>query len=113
MEDHMTQSAPTTTLPALERGGHVYPGAPPGQELPSLDEIIRRLQQPLDMSRVKRRQAPGQGTVPYLEGYDVIEVANDLFRFRWSFDLLSEPHIMRWDKAVTFYDQRLKKKCPC
>jgi hypothetical protein len=64
------------------------------------------------MNRVKRRQASGMGTVPYLEGYDVIETANDLFLFRWSFDLLTEPHIMRWDKAVTFYDQRLKKKVP-
>ena len=68
--------------------------------------------QPLDMNRVKRRQASGQGTVPYLEGYDVIEAANDLFLFRWSFDLLSEPHIMRWDKVITFYDQRAKKKVP-
>ena len=76
------------------------------------DQILLRLQQPLDMNRVKRRQASGLGTVPYLEGYDVIEAANDLFLFRWSFDLLTEPQIMRWDKAVTFYDQRLKKKVP-
>lgn len=74
--------------------------------------ILERLRQPLDMSRVKRRAAPGQGTVPYLEGYDVIETANDLFEFGWSFDLLSEPRIMRWDKVVTVYDQRLRKKVP-
>ena len=42
----------------------------------------------------------------------MIEAANDLFLFRWSFDLLSEPHIMRWDKVVTFYDQRARKKVP-
>ena len=42
----------------------------------------------------------------------MIEVANDLFLFRWSFDLLSEPHIMRWDKVITFYDQRVRKKVP-
>ncbi len=74
--------------------------------------ILERLQQPLDMSRVKRRQAPGQGSVPYLEGYDLIETANQIFEFGWSFDLLSEPHVMRWDKIVTFYDPRSKKKLP-
>lgn len=76
------------------------------------DAIIGRLRQPLDMSRVKRRQAPGQGTVPYLEGFDVIEMANDLFLFQWSFELLGEPHVMRWDKAVTIYDRRAHKKAP-
>lgn len=93
----MTQSMPTPNPPTLD---------------PSSEQILWRLRQPLDMARVKRRQAPGQGTVPYLEGYDVIETANDLFLFRWSFDLLSEPHIMRWDKVITFYDQRVKKKTP-
>ena len=96
-EEHMTQSMPTPNPPTLD---------------PSSEQILWRLRQPLDMARVKRRQASGQGTVPYLEGYDVIEVANDLFLFRWSFDLLSEPHIMRWDKVITFYDQRVKKKVP-
>ena len=84
---------------------------PPTQDS-VVDQILWRLKQPLDMNRVKRRQASGQGTVPYLEGYDVIEVANDLFLFRWSFDLISEPHIMRWDRVITFYDQRAKKKVP-
>jgi len=96
-EEHMTQSMPTPNPPTLD---------------PSSEQILWRLRQPLDMARVKRRQAAGQGTVPYLEGYDVIESANDLFLFCWSFDLLSEPHIMRWDKVVTFYDQRVKKKVP-
>lgn len=96
-EEPMTQSMPTHDPPTLD---------------PSSEQILWRLRQPLDMNRVKRRQAPGQGTVPYLEGYDVIEAANDLFLFRWSFDLLSEPHIMRWDKVVTFYDQRVRKKVP-
>lgn len=96
-EEPMTQTKPTPDPPKLD---------------PSSEQILWRLQQPLDMNRVKRRQAPGQGTVPYLEGYDVIEVANDLFLFRWSFDLLSEPHVMRWDKTVTFYDQRARKKAP-
>jgi hypothetical protein len=103
MEAHMTfpNSAPT---PAGS--------APPTGHTPGTDELLWRLRQPLDMSRVKRRQAPGQGTVPYLEGYDVIEAANDLFMFRWSFDLLSEPRIMRWDKTVTIYDQQARKKVP-
>ncbi|MEN4011338.1 MAG: Rad52/Rad22 family DNA repair protein [Bellilinea sp.] len=79
---------------------------------PSGEQILWRLRQPLDMNRVKRRQAPNLGSVPYLEGYDVIETANDLFAYRWSFELLSEPHVMRWDRLVTFYDQRLKKKVP-
>lgn len=96
-EEQMTQSMPTHDPPTLD---------------PSSEQILWRLRQPLDMNRVKRRQAPGQGTVPYLEGYDVIEAANDLFLFRWSFDLLSEPHIMRWDKVITFYDQRARKKVP-
>ena len=96
-EEPMTQSMPAPDPPPLD---------------PSTEQILWRLRQPLDMSRVKRRQAPGLGTVPFLEGFDVIDAANDLFQFRWSFDLLCEPHIMRWDKAVTFYDQRLKKKVP-
>src|SRR4030065_2015550 len=96
-EEHMTQSMPTPNPPTLD---------------PSSEQILWRLRQPLDMARVKRRQAPGQGTVPYLEGYDVIEAANDLFLFRWSFDLLSEPHIMRSDKVITLYDQRARKKVP-
>jgi predicted nucleic acid-binding Zn finger protein len=96
-EEPMTQSKPTPDPPTLDQ---------------SSEQVLWRLRQPLDMSRVKRRQAPGQGTVPYLEGYDVIEAANDLFLFRWSFDLLCEPHVMRWDKTVTFYDQRARKKVP-
>lgn len=36
-----------------------------------LDRILWELTQPLDMARVKRRQAPGMGSVPYLEGYGV------------------------------------------
>ena len=51
------------------------------------DRILWELRQPLDMSRVKRRQAPGMGSVPYLEGFDVIERANEIFGFAWSFDL--------------------------
>lgn len=76
------------------------------------DSLTERLRQPLDMNRVKRRQAPGQGTVPYLEGYSVIEIANELFQFGWSFDLLAAPTVMRWERVVTVYDQRTRKKMP-
>ena len=86
--------------------------APPGIAQPPLEDLIARLRQPLDMSRVKRRQAPGQGTVPYLEGFDVLEMANDLFQFRWSFDLLGEPQVMRWERQVTIYDQQARRKVP-
>ncbi len=108
MEDFMTQTSPSI----LETAGQGLTLAQPGMDAPPINEVIWRLRQPLDMNRVKRRQAPGQGTVPYLEGFDVIEMANDLFLFRWSFDLLSEPKVMRWDKVVTFYDQRARKKVP-
>ncbi len=101
------------TLPVdLEMAGQRNPTVQVSVDNPLSDEVIWRLRQPLDMNRVKRRQASGQGTVPYLEGYDVIEAANDLFLFRWSFDLLSDPKVMRWDKVVTFYDQRTHKKVP-
>jgi predicted nucleic acid-binding Zn finger protein len=107
-EDLMNQ---TPTM-ALETASQGLPIAQMGMDAPPTDEVIWRLRQPLDMNRVKRRQAPGQGTVPYLEGFDVIEMANELFLFRWSFDLLSEPKVMRWDKVITFYDQHARKKVP-
>jgi predicted nucleic acid-binding Zn finger protein len=55
-EEQMTQSMQTHDPPTLD---------------PSSEQILWRLRQPLDMNRVKRRQAPGMGTVPYLEGYGV------------------------------------------
>jgi hypothetical protein len=75
-------------------------------------EIIKRLSDPLDMSRVKRRQAPGEGTVPYLEGFDVIQTANDIFGYRWSFDLLSEPRVMIWEQVVTTWDRQKRERVP-
>ena len=76
------------------------------------DRILWELRQPLDMSRVKRRQAPGMGSVPYLEGYDVIERANAIFGFAWSFDLIGEPVIARWQKKVLAWNQQEKRKVP-
>ncbi len=103
MEDLMTNHTQSNSLasPATAEQGQ-----------PLVDDLIGRLRQPLDMSRVKRRQAPGQGTVPYLEGFDVLEMANDLFQFRWSFDLLGEPQVMRWERQVTIYDPQARKKVP-
>ena len=77
-----------------------------------LDRILWELTQPLDMTRVKRRQAPGMGSVPYLEGYDVIERANHIFGFAWSFDLVGEPVIVRWQKKVLIWNQQEKRKVP-
>ena len=64
------------------------------------------------MSRVKRRQAPGTGSVPYLEGYDVIDRANGIFGFAWSFDVIGEPVIVRWQKKVLIWSQQEKRKVP-
>jgi predicted nucleic acid-binding Zn finger protein len=111
-EEQVTQALPSNSTPTSDTPRQVFAGDHVGKDGRSDDEIIWRLRQPLDMNRVKRRQAPGQGTVPYLNGFDVIEAANELFLFHWSFDLLSEPKVMRWDKVVTFYDQRAKKKVP-
>lgn len=76
------------------------------------NRILWELRQPLDMSRVKRRQAPGMGSVPYLEGYDVIDRANAIFGFAWSFDLISEPLIVRWHKKILAWNQQERRKVP-
>ena len=76
------------------------------------DRILWELRQPLDMTRVKRRQAPGMGSVPYLEGYDVIDRANAIFGFAWSFDLISEPLIVRWHKKILAWNQQERRKVP-
>ena len=77
-----------------------------------VDRAPWELRQPLDMSRVKRRQAPGIGSLPYMEGCEVIERANAIFDFAWSFDLLAEPKILRWNKAVTAWNQQERCKRP-
>lgn len=74
--------------------------------------LLWELRQPLDMSRVKRRQAPGLGTVPYLEGYDVIDRANRIFGFAWSFDLIGEPVIVRWKRRVMVWKRNENQKVP-
>ena len=83
-----------------------------GNQGDRLSRILWELRQPLDMSRVKRRQAPGMGSVPYLEGHDVIDRANTIFGFAWSFDLIGEPVIVRWQKKVLVWNQQEKRKVP-
>ena len=75
-------------------------------------EILQRLAKPLDMARVRRRQAQGEGTIPYLEGHDVLQTANEIFTYYWSFDLLSEPKVMLWDQALTTWDSRERQRKP-
>ena len=75
-------------------------------------EIIQHLSRPLDRKRVRLRSAPGQGTVPFLEDFDVINTANQIFDYRWSFDLLSEPRLVLWEQAVTTWDSRRRQRTP-
>lgn len=51
------------------------------------EEAITKLKQPLKASRVKSRSQSGR-SVSYLEGYDVIDAANDIFGFDgWSYSV--------------------------
>jgi DNA repair and recombination protein RAD52 len=51
------------------------------------DAQLKQLQSPLDGNRVKRREQ-GNITLSYLEGYDIIDRANELFGFGgWSYDV--------------------------
>lgn len=42
-------------------------------------EIIAKLNQPLDPSRVKTREGPGGKTLSYVEGHDCVATANEIF----------------------------------
>lgn len=83
-----------------------------GKSEERVQHILWELEQPLDMSRVKRRQAPGMGSVPYLEGYDVIDRANRIFGFGWSFDIIGDPVIVRWQRKVMVWSQNERRKVP-
>jgi len=51
------------------------------------EEQLKQLQAPLDGKRVKRREQ-GNITLSYLEGYDIIDRANEIFGFGgWSYDV--------------------------
>jgi hypothetical protein len=81
-------------------------------QIPPGDQVLWELRQPLDMSRVKRRQAPGKTSVPYLEGFEIIDRANCIFSYGWSFDLVGEPVIVRWQKKILIWNQQEKRKVP-
>lgn len=52
------------------------------------DAIIGALVQPLDVTRVKKRQGGGGRALSYLEGYDVIDRLNEIFGYAsWSFEV--------------------------
>jgi recombination DNA repair RAD52 pathway protein len=81
-------------------------------QIPQGDQVLWELRQPLDMLRVKRRQAPGKASVPYMEGFEIIDRANVIFHFGWSFDLIGEPVIVRWQKKILIWSQQEKRKVP-
>jgi hypothetical protein len=112
----LLEEAQNQTPPLSEKENHMD-DIPPSNEvdqgqIPQEDPVLWELRQPLDMARVKRRQAPGMGSVPYLEGYEVIDRANGIFRFGWSFDLIGEPVIVRWQKKILIWNQQEKRKVP-
>ena len=110
----LLEAAQNQIPPLTEKENHMNDSNPSneGSLGDRLSRILWELRQPLDMSRVKRRQAPGMGSVPYLEGYDVIDRANSIFGFTWSFDLVGEPVIVRWQKKVLIWNQQEKRKVP-
>jgi recombination DNA repair RAD52 pathway protein len=75
-------------------------------------DTLQKLQQPLDTTRIHNRPVSKSGQVPYLRGYDVINKANQLFEFGWSFELLSQPQIERWQKQVRQWDNKKRKELP-
>ncbi|MBI9045399.1 MAG: hypothetical protein JEZ06_12990 [Anaerolineaceae bacterium] len=79
---------------------------------PEALDVLQKLQQPLDLSRVRRRPSPGSGTVPYLAGHDIITRANAIFNYAWSFELLSQPVIERWQKQVMVWNTKEKRQVP-
>ena len=50
--------------------------------------------------------------VRYVSTLHVIERANEIFSFVWSFELVKEPMIMRWQKTQTYYSQQHRRKMP-
>jgi hypothetical protein len=77
-------------------------------------EILNKLDQPLDATRVHYRKAfdGGNKEVPYLEGHDVISLANQLFGYEWSFELTGTPEIVKWQVPKTTWNNQAGKKTP-
>lgn len=76
-----------------------------------IEKIVALLNQPLDSKRVKYREAPGSDPVPYIEGYDAINTANEIFGYRWSSKII-DVHIERWERPVIQWNSQTRKKEP-
>lgn len=74
-------------------------------------QIVERLNQPLDPARVKWRDGAKGEQVPYLEGYNVIATANEVFEFRWSFET-GEPQVRQWQRTQTRWDKQQQARVP-
>jgi len=77
----------------------------------TVTQIIERLKEPLDPARVRWREASKGEQVPYLEGYDMIAAANDIFDFRWSFEI-GEPQVRQWERTLTRWDKDKQARLP-
>ena len=79
-------------------------------------DVKTALEAPLDASRIKHRDAGRGQTVPYLEGYDVIDAANRIFGFDgWSYEVVSVGLVSTYDVGrrngtvtVSLYEARVK-----
>ena len=75
--------------------------------------IVERLREPLDVSRIKTRKAPGGGVVPYIEGHDAISQANEIFEFAWSMEIVGPiQHIATEPRPKYEYDKAKKRRVP-
>ncbi|MBL8080463.1 MAG: hypothetical protein JNM55_21005 [Anaerolineales bacterium] len=77
----------------------------------SVTQILERLKQPLVTTRVKWRDGAKGDQVPYLEGHDMIATANEVFEFRWSFDI-GEPQVRQWQRTQTHWDKQKETRVP-
>ena len=77
------------------------------------ENILERLQQPLDPGRVRQRKGPGGRSLAYLEGHDVISTANDLFGFEWSSQLVGAvEHVATAPRHKTVWSKRERRRVP-
>ena len=77
------------------------------------ENILERLQQPLDPGRVRQRKGPGGKSLAYLEGHDVISTANDLFGFEWSSQLVGAvEHVATAPRYKTVWSKRERRRVP-
>lgn len=92
--------------------------APQGNDIsqedtvPQRDKTLQKLCQPLERSALKQCQVPGLGNVPYLDTCEIINRANAIFDFAWSFELIGEPVIIRWQRKILVWNSQEKRKVP-